>query len=158
MSDTADFAVSDPDFEARVRESFARQGLMATLGASLTEVAPGRCTIELPFDQGLTQQDGFFHAGAVGAVADSAGGYAGWTLMGPGTRVLTIEYKLNLVAPAAGDRVIARGTVVRAGRTITTSRADVLVQADGSEKLCATLLQTLMCLNEGDPAGKRRSV
>ncbi len=157
MSEDADFQIRDPDYESRVRDSFALQGLMRTLGAQMTRVAPGRCTIELPFGDGLTQQDGFFHAGAIGAVADSAGGYAGWTLMPAGSRVLTVEYKLNMLAPGAGDVVIAHGAVVRVGRTLTVSKADVLVRAGGEEKLCATLLQTLMCLNEGDPAGSRRS-
>lgn len=157
MSDGGGFEVRDPHYESRVRDSFALQGLMRTLGARMTRVEPGFCTTELPFGDGLTQQDGFFHAGAIGAVADSAGGYAGWTLMPAGSRVLTVEYKLNMLAPAAGDCVLAHGTVVRAGRTLTISKADVLVRADGEEKLCATLLQTLMCLNEGDPAGKRRS-
>lgn len=157
MSSGGRFEARDPDFEDKVRESFAQQGLMRTLGARMTDVAPGRCTIELPFADGLTQQDGFFHAGAIGAVADSAGGYAGWTLMPAGSRVLSVEYKLNLLAPAAGELAIAHGAVLRSGRTLTVSKADVLVRADGEEKLCATLLQTLMCLKDGDPAGVRRT-
>lgn len=156
MTDTPLFHPEDPRFETRVRNSFAEQGLMDTLGARMTVVEPGCCTIELPFHERLTQQDGFFHAGAVGAVADSAGGYAGWTLMPAESRVLTVEYKLNLMAPCAGDLVVARGTVLRAGRTLTTARADVTVRSEGGEKLCATLLQTLMCLRHGDPAGRRR--
>ena len=140
------FRPDDPAFADRVRGSFGRQGLMATLGAELAEVRPGYCEIRLPFREALSQQHGFFHAGATGAIADSAGGYAALSLMSAGDSVLSVEYKLNLLAPARGELLVARGQVVRAGRTLTISRADVAVRRDGVETLCATMLQTLMRL------------
>jgi uncharacterized protein (TIGR00369 family) len=140
------FDPRNPDYAAVVRDSFARQGLMATLGAELAEVAPGRAVIVADYHDGLGQQHGFFHGGVIGAIADSAGGYAAFSLMPPESTVLTVEYKMNIVAPGRGERLIARGEVVRPGRTLTTSRADVFAVEDGAETLCATMLQTLMCL------------
>ncbi len=144
--DESSFQPADPGFAERIRDSFGRQGLMGTLGAELGSVRPGYCEIRLPFRETLSQQHGFFHAGATGAIADSAGGYAAFSLMGAGDSVLSVEYKLNLLAPARGDLLIARGQVVRAGRTLTVSRVDVAVRRDGVETLCATMLQTLMRL------------
>jgi uncharacterized protein (TIGR00369 family) len=135
---------TDPDFRARVEASFARQGLMGSLGARLTRVEPGECEIRLPYSPALSQQDGFFHAGAIGSIADSAGGYAAFTLMDASDRVLTVEYKLNLLAPARGELAIARGQVVRAGRTLTVARIDVFAVASGVETLCAAAQQTLI--------------
>jgi uncharacterized protein (TIGR00369 family) len=100
---------ADPDYEARVRDSFARQGAMAHLGAVLESIAPGRVTIELPYRAELTQQHGYFHAGMVSTVADSAGGYAAYTLFPAGSSVLTVEFKVNLIAPADDERVRAVG-------------------------------------------------
>jgi uncharacterized protein (TIGR00369 family) len=134
------FEAPDPQFELVVRDSFARQTLMSTIGAEMTRVAPGEVTIELPFRDGLAQQNGFLHAGVVTAIADSACGYAAQTLMPAGKDVLTVEFKLNLLAPAVGDRFIAVATVVRAGRTLTVVRADV--HAGG--KLVATMLGTMI--------------
>lgn len=119
------FAPSDPEFRERIAASFARQGLMETLGAELTRVEPGFCEIGLPFRPGLSQQHGYFHAGAIGAIADSAGGYAAYSLMGAADSVLSVEYKLNLLAPGRGERLEARGRVLRAGRTLTVCRVDV---------------------------------
>jgi uncharacterized protein (TIGR00369 family) len=144
MPENAAFAPADADFERRVRESFARQGLMATLGAELSAVAPGFCEIGLPFSDAVSQQHGFFHAGATGAIADSAGGYAAFTLMGPGDTVLSVDYKLNLLAPARGERLVARGRVLRPGRTLTVCRVDVFAVRDGTETFCATMQQTLI--------------
>ena len=136
----------DPSFEARVRESFARQRAMATLGAELTRVAPGEVTIELPYRQDLTQQDGYVHAGIVTAIVDSACGYAAFTLMPADAAVLSVEFKVNLLAPALGERLIARGRVVRAGRTLTVCAGDVVGVQDGEETPIATMLATMMAL------------
>jgi uncharacterized protein (TIGR00369 family) len=132
--------------EARIRESFSRQGLMATLGAGITAVSPGSVTIMLPVTPAVGQQHGFVHAGAVAAIADSAAGYAALTLMPEGAGVLTTEFKINLVAPAAGERLLARGKVIKAGRTLTLAMTEVHAVADGSEKLCAVLTATLMTI------------
>jgi uncharacterized protein (TIGR00369 family) len=141
-----DFQPSDPDFAARVRASFARQGFMRTLGAELAVVEPGRCEIRLPWREDLGQQHGFFHAGAIAAVADSAGGYAAYTLMDAGDSVLTVEYKINLVAPGRGEEAVARARVVRPGRTLTVCQVEVFAVKDGAETLCAVLQQTVIRL------------
>jgi uncharacterized protein (TIGR00369 family) len=143
---------SDPGFEARVRASFAAQGAMAHLGAELAEVGPGRCAIALPYRPELAQQDGFFHAGIVATIVDSACGYAAFTLMPAGSRVLTVELKLNLTAPARGERLVATGRVERAGRTLTVVRGEVEALAEGREAVTAALMQgTMICLMP--PAG-----
>lgn len=134
----------------RIRASFVRQGLMATLGASLGTVAPGRVEIVLIPGPAVSQQHGFVHAGAVSAIADSAAGYAALSLMAPGRGVLTTEFKINLVAPAAGERIIARGEVVKAGRTLTLAQAKVFAEAGGQEKLVALLTATLMAIEGRD--------
>jgi uncharacterized protein (TIGR00369 family) len=134
----------DPEFATRVRLSFGEQRAMSTIGASLGIVEPGAVDIVLPFRDDLTQQDGFLHAGIIAAVADSACGYAAHSLMPPSARVLSIEFKLNLLAPAVGERIEARGRVVRAGRTITVCRADVVAITGGGEKLVATMTGTMM--------------
>ena len=138
---------SDPNFAQRVRASFERQQLMGWIGAELTEVAAGRCEIRLPFKPELTQQHGYVHAGIVGAIGDTAAGYAAYTLMPSDSSVLTIEYKMNLMAPAAGEMLIARGSVLRAGRTLIVARADVFAVDAGRETQCASLLQTLMTMH-----------
>lgn len=130
--------------EAEVRASFARQGLMRAIGAVLTTLAPGRCTIELPFSEGVGQQQGFFHGGAIGALADTAGGYAALTLLPPGSEVLTLEYKINFLRPAAGGRLVAEGAVLRAGRSVSVTRVDVHVETAGRRALCAALQQSIM--------------
>ena len=136
--------MTDPDYETRVRLSFGEQRAMATIGASLGTVEPGAVDVILPFRDDLTQQDGFLHAGVVAAVADSACGYAAHTLMPATARVLSIEFKLNLLAPAVGERIEARARVIRAGRTITVCRADVVAITDKTEKLVATMTGTMM--------------
>jgi uncharacterized protein (TIGR00369 family) len=140
------FQPTDPDFAARIRASFARQGFMCMLGAELTVVEPGYCEICLPFRDDLGQQHGYFHAGAMAAVADSAGGYAAYTLMGARDSVLTVEYKVNLLAPGRGEEVVARARVVRPGRTLTVCQVDVFAVAAGVETLCAMMQQTLIRL------------
>ena len=130
--------------ETEVRANFARQGLMRSLGATLSEVEAGRCVIELPFSEEVAQQRGFFHGGIVGAIGDTAGGYAAMTLLPEGADVLTLEYKINFLRPAAGGRIVAEGTVLRAGRTVVVTRVDVYVESDGGRLLCAALQQSIM--------------
>ena len=138
----------DPQTEARTRASFARQGLMAHLGAQMTQVCEGLVTLRLPFRPELTQQHGFFHAGGTSAIADSAGGYAGFTLFPEGSSVLTVEFKLNLIAPARGDWLEATGRVIRSGRTLTVCQLDVWAVSGGERKHVATGMQTLICMHD----------
>jgi uncharacterized protein (TIGR00369 family) len=138
------FKVSDPDFEIRVRESFAKQKLMRTLRADLTKVAPGEVAIEIPFSEELTQQNGFIHAGIVTTIADSACGYAAYTLMAADAGVLSVEFKVNLLSPAIGERFAARAQVIKPGRTLTICRADVFAINNGEEKMVATMLATMI--------------
>jgi uncharacterized protein (TIGR00369 family) len=144
-----EFEPKDPAFESRVRASFVRQKVMALIGAELTGVAPGRVEIELPFRDDLTQQHGFFHAGIVGTIADSAGGFAAYTLMPAGASVLSVEYKINLMAPAEGERLMASGQVIRAGRTLTVCDLEVVVLKGDVRTVCARGMQTLICLDRG---------
>jgi uncharacterized protein (TIGR00369 family) len=139
-------APADPDFEQRTRASFARQGAMAHLGAELRRVEPGCVEISMPFRPELSQQHGFFHAGMIASIADSAGGYAGFTLFPADAGVLTVEFKLNLLAAADGELAIARGEVIRSGRTLTVCRIEAFVEKQGRRSHCATGTQTLMCL------------
>jgi len=130
----------DPNFEQRVRESFARQSIMRLIGASIALVEAGVVEIEIPTREDLTQQDGYMHAGIVTTILDSACGYAAYTLMPSGSAVLSVEFKVNLLAPAAGELIRARAEVRRAGRTLTVCSADAF--ADGN--LCATMLATMI--------------
>ena len=136
----------DPAFRTRIQASFDRQGLMKTLGASLLRLEPGTVEIALRPAPSISQQHGFVHAGAVAAIADSAAGYAALSLMAPGTGVLTTEFKINLVAPAAGDRLVARGRVIKAGRTLTLAQTEVVSETAGEEKLVALLTATMMAI------------
>jgi uncharacterized protein (TIGR00369 family) len=141
----ADFAPRDPVYERRIRESFARQRAMETLGMRLLRVAPGEVEIGLGFREELTQQHGYLHAGIVAAAVDTACGYAALTLTEPGAEVLSIEFKLNLLSPAAGENFVARARVVRAGRNITVCTGDLFaLKGDGVEKPVATMLATMM--------------
>ena len=133
-----------PEAEGRVRASFARQGFMHHLGARLVAVGPGSCAISCAPRAELSQQHGFVHAGVVAAIADSAAGYAALSLTPPGSEVLTVEFKLNLLAPAAGELLIARGRVLRPGRTLTVCEATVAAVLDGVETPCAILLSTMI--------------
>ncbi len=155
MSEKPGFKVLDPHYERRVRESFARQGLMKHLGAELASLQPGGAEIRVPFRSELTQQHDYFHAGVTGAVADSACGYAAYTLMPADSSVLTVEYKMNLLAPADGDELIARARVVRSGKTLKICTADVFVRKGGAENHCAMMLSTIMCM--GGKADRGRS-
>ena len=142
----ARFEPQDPAFAERVRASFAKQGAMHTIGATLEELAPGHAVIGVPWQQGLTQQHGFLHAGMVATALDSACGYAASTLMPVDAGVLTIEYKINLLAPAQGRRFRMEGAVVKPGRTITVAEGRAYALHDGGEKLIATMTATLMTI------------
>jgi len=144
---TISFEAVDPDYAARVRGSFGRQPAMHLIGAEMTRVEPGFCEIRLPYRAGNTQQHGFVHGGIVGMIADSAGGYAAYTLYPADASILTVEYKMNLLAPARGDTLVARAEVVRPGRTLTVVRADVFAVEGDREILCATMQQTLITLH-----------
>jgi len=137
--------MTDPELLDRISESFARQGLMQTLQARMVEVAPGRARVQAPLGPRTSQQHGAGHAGLTFALGDSAAGYAALTLMPPGAEVMTAEIKINLMRPAIGAALEARGEVLKAGRRLTVVRADVFaLQADGSETLVATLLGTMV--------------
>jgi uncharacterized protein (TIGR00369 family) len=140
----------DADAEARVRESFGRQAYMETLGAELVHVGDGEVDIALPFSERLVQQDGFLHAGVVAGATDSACGYAALTRMDAGAEVLTVEFKINLLAPAAGERLVARGRVIRSGRTLTVCRGDAVTVSEGREKPVATMTATLIAVRRPD--------
>jgi uncharacterized protein (TIGR00369 family) len=134
------------DSMERIRLSFSKQGLMTTLGATLGAISPGAVEIILRPSPAISQQHGFVHAGAVSAIADSAGGYAALSLMAAGRGVLTTEFKINLIAPAAGERIIARGRVVKPGRTLTVVQTEVFAESQGQEKLIAILTATMMSI------------
>lgn len=134
------------NFEARVRESFARQKLMATIGARLIKVLPGEVEIELAFREDLTQQHGYLHAGVVTSIVDSACGYAALSLMPEDADVLSVEYKINMLSPARGAAMIARARVLRSGRNLSVCAGDVFALIDGKEKLVATMLATMMAV------------
>ncbi len=138
------FTPADPDYARRVRENFARQTFMATLGARLASVRPGEVVIELAPRPELAQQHGYVHAGAVASVVDSACGYAASTLMPADSEVLSVEFKLNLLAPAAGDLLVARGRVVRAGRTLTVCQGEVVARTGAGERAVAVMQATMM--------------
>jgi uncharacterized protein (TIGR00369 family) len=139
-----------------VRESFARQGLMKHLGAELTRLKLGHCEIQVRHRAELTQQHGYFHAGVTASIADSASGYAAYSTMPADSSVLTVEYKINLVAPAEGELLIARGRVLRSGRTLKICAADVFVVKGKQEILCATSLSTIMALSGHADATRSR--
>ncbi|MGE0714639.1 MAG: PaaI family thioesterase [Alphaproteobacteria bacterium] len=136
----------DPDYAARVRASFARQGFMALLGACLDDVSPGRCRIVVPYRPELSQQHGFFHGGVIGTVADNCAGYAAFTMAPADASILTVEYKLNIVAPGRGDRLEGEGRVVRAGRRLVVCETEIFALAGDVRTLCAVSLGTLMLL------------
>ncbi len=128
----------------RVRDSFAKQGLMGLLGARVVEVDRGVCVIELPFRDELTQQQRYFHGAVTGAIGENAGGYAALTLAPEGREVLTVEYKVNFLAPARGEKLVARGEVLSASRRLFVCKAEVVaVSADGEDASCAALQQTV---------------
>lgn len=145
----------DPDFETRVRDSFARQQAMATIGAELTKVTPGIVEIEMPYQPSLTQQHGFIHAGIISAALDSACGYAAYSLMPADAGVLTIEFKVNLLAPGKGERFLFRGSVTKPGRTIIVADGQAYAfSGSGEARLIATMTGTMMTVTgRSDVAG-----
>jgi uncharacterized protein (TIGR00369 family) len=143
--------VPGTDYEERVRTSFARQRAMATLKAELTSVTPGIVEIEMPYSGELTQQHGFLHAGIISAALDSACGYAAFSLMPENAAVLTIEFKVNLLAPGRGERFLFRGSVTKPGRTIVVADGQAYAfAADGEAKLIATMTGTMMTVTGRD--------
>lgn len=137
------FVPRNPDFEATVRASFAQQGLLVALGARLSEVAPGRVTIELDFAPHLTQQQGLFHGGAIGMIGDTAAGYACLTLLEAGSEVVSVEYKINFARPARGERLVARGEVMRSGKSLSVARAEIDVINGHTRETCAYVQATM---------------
>jgi uncharacterized protein (TIGR00369 family) len=137
---------ADTGFEARVRESFSRMGLMAAIGARLTRVAPGEVDIDLPVRDDLTQQHGYVAAGIVTAIVDTACGYAAMSLMPAGSTVLTVEYKVNFLSPARGERLLAQARVVKRGRTLTVCAGDVYAMDDDKRHTVATMLGTMVAV------------
>jgi uncharacterized protein (TIGR00369 family) len=146
----ARFEPRDPDWENRVRGSFARQEFMEYLGVEIGHLSPGETDLVLPFRKELMQQHDYFHGGATATIADSAAGYAALSLFPAGIGVLTAEFKVNLLNPAMGDRLVARGRVIKPGRTLTVSRSDVYAISDNSETHIATALVTLMSIESLD--------
>jgi uncharacterized protein (TIGR00369 family) len=147
MHSTRSFEPRDPDWQTKVRTSFDRQRLMPFIGAELTGLKPGWCEIRLPYRPELTQQHGYFHAGIIATVVDNAGGYAGFSLMPAGASVLSVEFKLNLLAPSDGELLIAEGWVVKPGKTLVIARGEVYVVKGDVTTHCATMQQTLMTMH-----------
>lgn len=148
-----DFKALNGDFARTVRESFASQGLMTTLGARLVSVDPGCVVIETDFTSPLSQQQGLFHGGVVGAIADSAGGYAALSLMPAGAEVVTVEYKINFMRGAIGPLLRATGQVVRSGRSLTVARIEVVSGPADALKSCALLQATFMSVTGTSVSG-----
>jgi uncharacterized protein (TIGR00369 family) len=138
------FESLNPDFAAQLKETFARQKVMTTIGAWAELAAPGEAIITLPFREDLCQQHGFIHAGIITTIVDSACGGAALSLMPPGAGVLTVEYKVNLLAPAKGERFIAKGRVLKPGRTLMVCQGEVTAFEGGQEKTIAIMLATMM--------------
>ncbi|HEY8268493.1 MAG TPA: PaaI family thioesterase [Xanthobacteraceae bacterium] len=136
----------DPDWDAKVRASFARQTFMDTIGARIAALTPGRCEVEMPFRADLCQQHGYLHGGVVTAIAANAAGYAALTLMPANSSVLGVEYKINLLEAPKGERFIARGAVIKSGRTLNVVECDVEAEQGGKLRLVARMLATMMCV------------
>ncbi len=149
------FQAADPGFEARVRASFDRQAAMKLIGATLVRVEPGLAAIELPYRADLTQQHGLVHGGITAMIADSAAGYAAYSLFPAASSILTVEFKINLVAPADGERLVATGRVKKPGKTLTICEFEVVAHKAGTATVCALGLETLMCLaGKADAPGR----
>lgn len=147
------FTPADSDFAQRVRASFGRQRVMQTIGAELVSVGPGEVVIGLAFREDLTQQHGYLHAAIVTAIVDSACGFAAYSLMPATAAVLTIEFKVNFLAPAVGDRFVAHGRVMKAGRTVTVTTGDVVAETAAGPKSIATMLATVMTVTDRPISG-----
>ncbi len=142
------FTPADQDFEERVRDSFARLTLMRTIGARLVKVAPGEVDIDMPVRDDLTQQHGYVAAAVVTAIVDTACGYAAMSLMPAGADVLTVEYKVNFMSPARGERLLAHGRVVKPGRALTVCAGEVYALGDAAPKAVATMLGTMAAVQD----------
>jgi uncharacterized protein (TIGR00369 family) len=143
------FTAKNPLFAAQVRNSFEKQTAMSSIGAELLLVEPGKVEIALPYRSDLTQQHGYMHAGIITTIADTACGYAAYTLMPAGSEVLSVEFKVNLLRPAKGERFVAVANVLKPGRTLTVERADVFGISESDEReLIATMLATMICLKK----------
>ncbi|MGQ9650674.1 MAG: PaaI family thioesterase [Phycisphaerae bacterium] len=140
------FASPDPGFRQRIRSSFSRQGFLRHLGVEMIELQPGYCEMEVAFGEQLSQQHGYFHGGLVATVADVAAGYAAFSLTEWDGSMVTAEFKINFIAPAKGERLIARGSVIKPGRTLTVCQCDVVCINDGTETMCAVALATFIAL------------
>jgi uncharacterized protein (TIGR00369 family) len=136
----------DPDFKDRIRENFKHQRLMSTMGAELALIQPGEVHITAPYDERFTQQDGFLHAGTVTTLIDSACGYAAYTLMPADSRVLSVEFKVNLLSPAKAERFRAEGHVIKPGKTLTVCEGNLFALNSGQEKLVAVMQATMICV------------
>lgn len=134
----------DPEFRQRVTNSFKRQSIMGLIGAELTRIDAGLVEVSLPFRKDLCQQHGFFHAGVTSTIADSAGGYAAYSLFPAGAAILTVEFKINLLAPAKGDKLVAIGAVVNAGKTLSVCDVEVHAVTGVETRLCAKMQQTVI--------------
>lgn len=132
------------NYKAKIQDSFNRQGFMDHLNAELVKVEPGFCEIHVPYSKNLTQQHGFFHAGVISTIADNTAGYASFSLMEENSTILTVEYKLNLIAPGDGEKLVGRAEVLKSGRTLTICRSEIFVVKNGVEKLCAAAQATLI--------------
>jgi uncharacterized protein (TIGR00369 family) len=141
------FVAKDPDYAQRVRASFARQAAMKLIGAEMTGLAPGYCGIAIQPHPEILQQHGYVHAGIVATLVDSAGGFAGFTLFPADSSVLTVEFKLNLLAPATGDRLVAEGFVIKPGRTLVITRGEVHAEKNGERTMVALMQQTLIVMH-----------
>lgn len=148
------FTAPDAGFAERVKDSFGRQPAMHLIGAAISAVEPGFCEVTVAVAEKITQQHGFVHGGIVGMVADSAAGYAAFSLMPPDSSPLTVEYKINMLNPAHGETLVARARVIKSGRTLAVTQCDVFAVKDGAETLCATMQQTLIVMR-GVPDTRR---
>lgn len=144
------FVPRDPEWDAKVRRSFERQTFMKTIGGKLVSLAPGRCEVEVAFRPDLCQQNGYLHGGLVTTIAANATGYAAFSLMPPNSSVLGTEYKINLLNPAAGERFVATGKVLKPGKVLSVVECDIEAIKGGEKKLIGKMLATMMCL-EGIP-------
>jgi len=138
------FDIKDPNYKEKIEDSFYRQDFMNLMGVKLTRVEPGFVEVQLDYKDDLTQQHKYFHGGVIGALADTVGGYAAFTLTPPDSTVLSVEYKLSFLNPGDGEKLIARGEVIKAGKKLSTCSANAYVVKDGLEKICATALVTIM--------------
>ena len=154
QSPQTSFEAPDAGFAERIRDSFARQPAMEMIGAFISEIRPGYCEVTLPNQEKLTQQHGFIHGGITGMIADSAAGYAAFSLMPVGSSPLTVEYKINMLNPARGEKLFARARVVKSGKTLVITQGDVFALRDNSETLIATMQQTLIVMR-GVPDTRR---